>query len=78
MGDGFFTGCLNRLFRQLVTEFTAATVLVELDVFEMTEVTGLLAHLELLFIGFVLVTGGAVELLAFDLFLCIQMRFMNK
>jgi hypothetical protein len=43
----------------------------------MTEVTGLLAYFELLFIAFVLVTGGAVKLLAFDLFLFVQMRFMN-
>ncbi len=61
-----------------MTEFASAAFLIELDVFEMTEVTGLLAHLELLFIAFVLVTGGAIELLAFDLFLFIQMGFMDE
>jgi len=78
VGDGFITGGLNRLFRQLMAQFASAPVLVEFDVFEMTQVTGGFADLEFLLIGDVLVAGDAVDLLTFDLLFFIKMRFVNK
>ena len=78
MGDGFFAGCLNRLFRQLVAQLASAPALVELDVFKMTQVTAGFADLEFLLIADVLVAGGAVDLLALDLVLFVKMRFVNE
>ncbi len=50
-----------------MAQLASAPALVELDVFEMTQVTGGFADLEFLLIGDVLVAGDAVDLLAFDL-----------
>ena len=61
-----------------MTKIALTSVLVKLYVFKMAKVAGSFGHLEFLFIGFVLVAGGAVDLLAFDLFLFIQVWFVNK
>ncbi len=47
---------------------TFAAILVELDVFEMAQVTGGLGYLEFLLLGLMLVAGSTVELLALYLF----------
>ncbi len=78
MGDRFFPGSLDRFFRKFMAEFALSAVLVEFNVFKMTEVTGGLRDLEFLLIGFVLVARGAVDFLALDLVLFIQMRFVMK
>ncbi len=67
MGDGVFTGGLNRLSGKLVAQLASAPILVELDVFKVTQMAAGFADLEFLLIGFVLVAGNTGDLLAFDL-----------
>ena len=78
MGNGFFTRGLDRLLGQLVAELAFAPAFVELDIFEMTQVTASFAYLEFLLIGFVLVAGDTGNLLTFDLFFFVEVRFVNK
>ncbi len=78
MGDRLFTGCLNRFLGQFVAKFTAAAVLIELDIFKMTKDAGFFGYFKFLLVGFMLVAGGAVYHLAFDLLLFVQMRFMDE
>ncbi len=61
-----------------MAEFASAPLLVELYIFKMTKVAAGFAHFEFLLIGFVLVARCASDHLTFDLFLFIQMQFVNK
>ena len=56
----------------------SAPVLVEFDIFEMTQVAAGFADLEFLLIGFVLMAGDAVDHLPFYLFLFVEMGFVDK
>ena len=78
VGNGFLTRCLDRLFGQLVAQFASAPVLIQFDIFEMTQVTAGFADLEFLLIGFVLMAGDTGDLLTFNLLFLIKMRFVNE
>ena len=53
-------------------------ILIEPDVFKVAKVTGSLGNFEFFGVGLVLVTGGAVYILALDLVFLFQMRFVHK
>ena len=61
-----------------MTDFTTASSVVELGGHEVTEIAGVLAHLEFFQVRLVLVAGGATDFLAFDLILLVKMGLMNK
>ena len=78
MGDRLLSGGLDRLFGQLVAEFASTPPLVEFDVCEVTQVAGGLAHLKFFLLRLMLMAVRAVDLLALNLVLLIEMWFMDE
>ena len=78
MGNGLFTGCLDRFFRQRVAGLAFSAAFIKLSIRKVTQMAGGLGHLKFFLFGFMLMAGGAVELLAVDLILFFQVRFMDE
>ena len=66
VGNRLFGRFLDGLFREDVAQFTFASALVVFGVLDVTERAGCLAHLEVVVLGQMLVTGSAAEFHALD------------
>ena len=73
MGTWFFSGSLNRFLGQSVTQSAFAASVSKFGVFEMAQKAGFFRDLKMLFFAVVLVAGSAVELVALDRGLLLQM-----
>jgi hypothetical protein len=78
VGLNFFFLGLQRLARDFVAKRAFCPVNVEFCVLEMAEKTFPDCHLKMFLLCFMLMAGGAVELVAFYLFLRVIMFVMGK
>ena len=78
MSNRLCAGFLDGLCREIVTQLAFAPTYVNFSVFEMTERTGCFAHLEMKFLGQMLMTAGTSDFHAIDLLLAVKMRLMHE